>query len=169
MYICDLCGNILPAGALGEMVICGAGVGRGYVNQPEKTAKAFITLEGKRAYRSGDLARYNAKGEIEYFGRLDNQVKLNGLRIELDEISNVMLTYPQVTSAVVLVKGEEEQKFLCGYFAADGLVDREELISHMKQFLAYYMVPSVLMQLDSIPLNQNGKIDTKALPEPDFL
>lgn len=110
-YICDLCGNILPAGAKGELVICGAGVGRGYVNLLEKTKEVFITLDGKKAYRSGDLARYNEEGEIEFFGRLDNQVKLRGLRVELDEISSVMNTYPSITHAIVLVKGEGQQQF----------------------------------------------------------
>ena len=167
-YICDLCGNVLPAGARGELVICGDGVGRGYVNLPEKTAEVFITLEGRKAYRSGDLARYNKDGELEFFGRLDNQVKLRGLRVELDEISNVMSTYPSVTHAIVLVKGEEQQQFLCGYFAAEKAVDKADLTEHMKKSLAPYMIPSVLMQLETMPLTSNGKINKKALPEPEF-
>ncbi|MGN0342742.1 MAG: amino acid adenylation domain-containing protein [Roseburia sp.] len=167
-YICDLCGNILPAGARGELVICGAGVGRGYVKLPEKTAEVFITLDGRKAYRSGDLARYNQDGEIEFFGRLDNQVKLRGLRVELDEISNVMSTYPLVTHAIVLVKGEGQQQFLCGYYVAEKPIDKGALTEHMKRSLAPYMIPSVLIQLDTMPLTANGKINKKALPEPEF-
>ncbi|MGM9579993.1 MAG: amino acid adenylation domain-containing protein, partial [Anaerovibrio sp.] len=167
-YICDLDGNILPAGARGELVICGAGVGRGYVNLPEKTGEAFITLNGKKAYRSGDMARYNHAGEIEFFGRLDNQVKLRGLRVELDEISSVMSTYPSVTHAVVVVKGEGQQQFLCGYYVAEEAVDKAALTAHLKKSLAPYMVPSVLMQLDTMPLNANGKINKRALPEPEL-
>ena len=167
-YICDLWGNILPAGARGELVICGDGVGRGYVNLPEKTAEVFISLDGRKAYRSGDLARYTSTGELEFFGRLDNQVKLRGLRVELDEISNVMGTYPSVTHAIVLVKGEGQQQYLCGYFAAEQEVDKADLTDHMKKSLAPYMIPSVLMQLPAMPLTSNGKINKKALPEPEF-
>ncbi|MGN0154558.1 MAG: amino acid adenylation domain-containing protein, partial [Lachnospiraceae bacterium] len=166
-YICDKCGKILPAGARGELVISGAGVGRGYVNLPERTKEAFITLNGKKAYRSGDLARYNQEGELEFFGRLDNQVKLRGLRVELDEISNVINTYPSVTNAIVLVKGEGQQQFLCGYYVAEKEIDHVDLIEHMKKSLAHYMIPSVLIPLDAIPLTANGKIDKKALPEPE--
>ena len=166
-YICDLSGNILPAGARGELVICGAGVGRGYVNLPEKTEEVFITLDGRKAYRSGDLARYNQDGEIEFFGRLDNQVKLRGLRVELDEISSVMSTYPSVTHAIVLVKGEGQQQFLCGYYVAEKTIDKADLTDHMKKSLAPYMIPSVLIQLDTMPLTANGKINKKALPEPE--
>ena len=167
-YICDQSGNILPTGARGELVICGAGVGRGYVNLPDRTKEVFITLNGRRAYRSGDLARYNQDGEIEFFGRLDNQVKLRGLRVELDEISSVMSTYRSVTHAIVLVKGEGQQQFLCGYYVAEKTIDKADLTEHMKKSLAPYMIPSVLMQLDTMPLTANGKINKKALPEPEI-
>ena len=168
-YICDTYGNILPQGVKGELVICGDGVGSGYVNLPEKTADVFVTLNGRKAYRSGDLARYNKDGEIEFFGRLDNQVKLRGFRIELDEIENVMNDYPMVIQSVVLVKENAKAgQFLCGYFTASETVDKEKLTEHMKRSLTYYMIPSVLIQLDTFPLTPNGKINKKALPEPDF-
>lgn len=168
-YICDMNGNILPTGARGELVICGDGVGRGYVNLPEKTADVFITLNGRKAYRSGDLARYNKDGEIEFFGRLDNQVKLRGFRVELDEIEAVMNEYPQISRSVVLVKENPKSgQFLCGYFTASAQIDKGELTEHMKRSLTYYMIPSVLIQLDSLPLTPNGKINKKALPEPEF-
>ncbi|MGN0501381.1 MAG: amino acid adenylation domain-containing protein, partial [Ruminococcus sp.] len=168
-YICDTSGNILPKGVKGELVICGDGVGRGYVNLPQKTAEVFVTLNGRKAYRSGDLARYNQNGEIEFFGRLDNQVKLRGFRVELDEIEAVMNEYPNVSRSVVLVKENEKSgQFLCGYFTANDTVDKDKLTEHMKRSLTYYMIPSVLIQLDTMPLTANGKINKKALPEPEF-
>ena len=168
-YICDKNGNILPTGVKGELVICGDGVGRGYVNLPEKTVDVFITLNGRKAYRSGDLARYNKDGEIEFFGRLDNQVKLRGFRVELDEIESVMNEYPNVSRSVVLVKENPKSgQFLCGYFTASEKIDKDKLTEHMKRTLTYYMIPSVLIQLDTMPLTANGKINKKALPEPEF-
>ena len=168
-YIFDKCGNLLPPCAKGELIIGGLGVGRGYVNLPEKTAQAFITVNGERAYRTGDIARIDSSGEIEFFGRLDNQVKLRGLRVELDEIINVMSTFAGVKHAIVIVRGEGEQQYLCAYYTTDGTnVEKDALIAHMKQSLAHYMIPSVFVLLDEIPLTSNGKIDKKALPEPEF-
>ncbi|MBQ9679343.1 MAG: amino acid adenylation domain-containing protein [Ruminococcus sp.] len=168
-YIFDKCGNLLPMCAKGELVIGGLGVGRGYVNLPDKTADVFITVNGERAYRTGDIARIDSFGEIEFFGRLDNQVKLRGLRVELDEIVNVMQTCSGVKHAIVIVRGEGEQQYLCAYYTTDGtVVEKDALVAHMKQSLAHYMIPSVFVQLDEIPLTSNGKIDKKALPEPEF-
>ncbi len=168
-YIFDKCGNPLPRGAKGELIIGGLGVGRGYVNLPDKTAQAFIIVNGERAYRTGDIARIDTRGEIEFFGRLDNQVKLRGLRVELDEIINVMSAYQGVKHAIVIVRGEGEQQYLCAYYTTDGTaVDKDALVGHMKQSLAHYMIPSVFVPLDEIPLTSNGKIDKKALPEPEF-
>ena len=166
-YIIDKHRHLLPAGAKGELAIGGLGVGRGYVGLEKKTAEAFVELENGRAYRSGDIARYLPNGEIEFFGRADNQVKLRGLRVELDEIVNVMCGYPDVTNAIVIVKGEGQQQYLCGYFTASKQTEKQALTEHLKKSLAHYMVPSVLIQLDKLPMTKNGKIDKKALPEPD--
>jgi len=169
-HIMDKRGKLLPAGAKGELVIGGLGVGRGYINLPEKTEEAFISLEGRRAYRSGDLARLSSNGEIEFFGRLDNQVKLHGLRIELDEIENVINTYPSVQRCVVLIYSPEDgDQFLCAWFTAGEEVDVSELKAHAAKHLARYMIPSAFVQIPSIPLTQNGKVDRKALPKPERL
>ena len=102
-------GRLQPLGAMGELVILGDGVGRGYLGREELTKKSFITLLGKRAYRSGDLARLRADGKIEFHGRMDNQVKLRGLRVELGEIESVLNSYPGVRSSIVLVlRGETD-------------------------------------------------------------
>ena len=168
MVMIDRYRNLLPAGAPGELLIIGAGVGRGYVGKPEMTADKFITFEGRRAYRSGDLAKWNHHGKIEFMGRMDNQVKLRGLRVELDEIENVINQYPSVKSSVVLVKEKDANQFLCGYFVAADEVDKAALTAFMQKYLTPYMVPSVLMQLPEFPLTNNGKVNKRALPEPDY-
>lgn len=168
MMMIDKYRNLLPAGAPGELLIIGNGVGRGYVGKPELTKDKFISFEGRKAYRSGDLARWNHHGKIEFMGRMDNQVKLRGLRVELDEIENVMNQYPTVKSSVVLVKEKDSNQFLCGYFVAEEKVDQQNLTCFMQKYLTPYMVPGVLMQLEELPLTNNGKVDKKALPEPEY-
>lgn len=168
MVMIDRYRNLLPAGVPGELLIIGNGVGRGYVGKPEMTADKFIRFEGQKAYRSGDLAKWNHHGKIEFMGRMDNQVKLRGLRVELDEIENVMNQYPTVKSSVVLVKEKDSIQFLCGYFVAESQIDRQKLTCFMQKYLTPYMVPSVLMQLDELPLTNNGKVNKRALPEPEY-
>ncbi len=167
-WVCDPCGNILPPLVKGELVIGGLGVGEGYVNLPEKTAEVFITLEGGRAYRTGDIVRLNHDLELEFFGRQDNQIKLRGLRIELDEIENVMNTFPDITRSVVLLqKPAEGDAFLCGYFTARTRVDTADLKAHLAGRLARYMIPAAFLQLEAFPMTASGKVDRKALPMPE--
>lgn len=168
MVMIDKNRNLLPAGVPGELLIIGNGVGRGYVGKPEMTADKFIQFEGRNAYRSGDLAKWNHHGKIEFMGRMDNQVKLRGLRVELDEIENVINQYPTVKSSVVLVKEKDSNQFLCGYFVAESQVEKQNLTSFMQKYLTPYMVPSVLMQLPELPLTNNGKVNKRALPEPEY-
>lgn len=168
MVMIDKNRNLLPAGVPGELLIIGNGVGRGYVGKPEMTADKFIQFEGQNAYRSGDLAKWNHHGKIEFMGRMDNQVKLRGLRVELDEIENVMNQYPTVKSSVVLVKEKDSNQFLCGYFVAESQVEKQNLTCFMQKYLTPYMVPSVLMQLPELPLTNNGKVNKRALPEPEY-
>ncbi len=168
MVMIDKYRNLLPAGVPGELLIIGNGVGRGYVGKPEMTADKFIQFEGRNAYRSGDLAKWNHHGKIEFMGRMDNQVKLRGLRVELDEIENVMNQYPTVKSSVVLVKEKDSNQFLCGYFVAESQVEKQNLTCFMQKYLTPYMVPSVLMQLSELPLTNNGKVNKRALPEPEY-
>ena len=168
-WVVDRYLNILPPGAKGELVIGGMGVGRGYMNLPDKTAEAFITLSGMRAYRTGDVVCLNSESELVFFGRKDNQVKLRGLRIELDEIENVMNTYPGLKQSVVLViEPDRGDPFLCGYFTADKEVDAGELKTHVSGSLARYMVPSAFVQLETFPQTANGKVDKKSLPVPEI-
>jgi len=167
LAIFDKFDNELPPYVPGELILCGDNVGRGYVKLDKLNEEKYISFEGLPAYRSGDLSRWSGDGRILFMGRMDNQVKLRGLRIELDEIENVMNTYPGMTRSLVLVKeSEREGQFLCAYFTATEKVDTAALKAHIGRSLAKYMIPSVYMQLESIPMNKNGKIDKKALPEP---
>ena len=163
VYVIDKDNKILPDGETGELVVAGLGVGRGYMNLPEKTAAVFIELNGERAYRTGDLARINPKGEIEFFGRMDNQIKLRGLRIELGEIEEVINSFEGIVTSITV---PVDNKYLCCYFMADRKIDPEELSAYASESLAHYMVPDVFVQMDKMPLTQNGKIDKKALPKP---
>ncbi|MCQ2176957.1 MAG: amino acid adenylation domain-containing protein [Bacteroidales bacterium] len=164
-YVMDKAGNILPPMACGELVICGDLVGRGYVNLPEKTAAVFFTLNGRPAYHSGDVVRLNADGEVEFFGRIDNQVKLRGFRVELDEIERSVVTFDGVKQCKVVVRSNGSEDYLAGFFTADSPVDVAALTAFLKSRLTYYMVPDVLLQIDEIPLTPSGKVNVKALPE----
>lgn len=160
--------QILPPGAPGELTIVGKSVGRGYIGLPQMTAEKFIQFHGENAYRSGDIAYWNQDGKIEFCGRSDNQVKLRGLRVEIDEIENVMNTYPSIKRSVVLVKENSSGQYLCGYYTAVEKVDQAKLTEHLAKSLTNYMIPNVFVELQEMPMNKNGKIDKKALPEPEL-
>lgn len=164
VYVVNRKNKILPVGISGELIICGSGVGRGYVNLPEKNKTAFFRFRGMKAYHSGDLVRWNAKGEIVFLGRLDNQVKLRGLRVELDEIESAINSFEGVKMSKVIVCNNGSEDYLAGYFTATSKVDIANLTEHLKSKLTEYMVPNALMQLDEMPLTVNGKIDKKRLP-----
>ncbi|MBD8499270.1 non-ribosomal peptide synthase/polyketide synthase [Paenibacillus arenosi] len=170
-YIVDANLKPVPIGVLGELVIGGAGVARGYLNRPDLTAEKFVDspfATGERLYRTGDLARWMPDGNVDFIGRIDNQVKIHGYRIELGEIEAVMQNVVGVRQALVIDRTDErEQKYLCGYVAADSSFDLEGLVTHLDAALPSHMVPSRIMRLDQMPLTPNGKIDRKALPVPE--
>lgn len=164
-YVMSPQGDFLPIGEKGELIICGDCVGRGYINLPDKTAKAFFTLEGLRAYHSGDLASWTEAGTIRIHGRIDNQVKLRGFRIELDEIEKVMAEYPQVdTCAVKVLQRAGMSDYLAGYYTSTEEISQEALLAFMKERLPEYMLPAALLRLEQMPQTVNGKIDRKELP-----
>ena len=168
VYILDDERNLLPFGATGEMYIGGAGVTRGYLNRPELTAERFVEnpyKPGQLIYRTGDLGRWLPDGNLEYLGRIDEQVKISGFRIELGEISSVMQTHPEVKEAVVIAPSMNgHEKELIAY--TTGNADAGEIREFLKDRLPVYMVPAYYVKLDVFPLNKNGKIDRKALPLP---
>lgn len=164
----DEFGNVLPKYARGELTIIGDSVGRGYVGLDAATREKFVDIHGERAYKSGDIAYWNVNGKIVHCGRSDNQIKLRGLRVELDEIENVMNRYPEIKRSVVLVRGEGSDQFLCGYYVADNALDTSKLTAFMEKTLTKYMIPSVFIHLTSLPMTVNGKVNKRALPEPEL-
>ncbi|POR51579.1 non-ribosomal peptide synthase protein (TIGR01720 family)/amino acid adenylation domain-containing protein [Paraburkholderia eburnea] len=166
--VIDAFGDEAPAGGLGELCIGGPTVSRGYLGRAALTAERFVPdpsgVPGSRQYRSGDLCRMRADGTVEFLGRLDQQVKLRGQRIELGEIEAVLRHCAGVREAAVIVHGAGEKQRLAGYVA--GEVDIATLQRELESRLPGYMVPSSLTVLDKLPVMPNGKLDRKALPQP---
>ncbi len=162
-----------PPGISGEIYVGGVGVGRGYLDDPQKTAQGFVpdpfsSSIGSRLYRTGDTGRYLEGGEIEYLGRADHQVKIRGHRIELGEIEAVLNEHPAVAQAVVLAREDEPgEKRLVGYVVGRREVSSQELKKYLQERLPDYMVAGAIVQLEQMPLTANGKIDRRALPEPE--
>jgi amino acid adenylation domain-containing protein len=161
--------SMQPAGIPGEIVIGGAGVSQGYLNNPELTQIKFIDnpwRKGEKMYRTGDRGRLLPDGNIEFLGRIDNQVQIRGYRVELGEIEKAMMKVAGVQEAAVLYWNRQEgESLLCGYAVAPGL-EEKEIIAQLKNWLPYYMVPSQIMMLAAMPLSNSNKLDRKALPVP---
>jgi amino acid adenylation domain-containing protein len=174
-YVVDR--ELQPAalGAVGELVIGGVGLARGYLDRPEKTAMRFVPdpfscHSGARLYRTSDLARFTPAGELEFLGRLDDQVKVRGFRIELGEIESVLLRHPGLQAAVALAPADAQgDRRLVAYVAgpAAGRPSEDELRVFLLVHLPEYMVPSRLVLLDVLPTTPGGKLDRRALPDPD--
>ncbi|GAA4488612.1 hypothetical protein GCM10023094_48790 [Rhodococcus olei] len=165
----------VPPGVVGEMYVSGDQVTRGYLGRPDLTAARFVAdpsgVPGARMYRTGDLARWNHRGQLEYLGRSDMQVKIRGFRIELGEIEAAALRFPGVAAAVAAVHDDGAGRTrLVGYVVPEpgAALDRVGLREHLAADLASHMVPAAFVELDRLPLTANGKLDRKALPEPDF-
>ncbi len=173
VYILDRHAEPCPVGVPGELHIAGDGLARGYWNDPELTAARFYVRSvgdrrAERLYRSGDLARYRADGAIEFLGRLDEQVKIRGHRVEPVEIENALTAHPAVREAVVVAREHAGDRQLVAYVApAPGhTVTDGALKSHLRRTLPDYMVPDLFVALDTLPLTPNGKVDRLALPAP---
>ena len=173
-YILDPDFNPVPQGVAGELYLGGGGLARGYLNRGGLTAERFVAdpfdEKGGRLYRTGDLARWRADGQIEYLGRLDHQVKMRGFRIELGEIEAQLLLQPEVREAVVVAGEGPSGARLVAYVSpqAGASIDNAALREALGKALPDYMIPSAIVVLERLPLNPNGKVDRKALPEPEF-
>jgi amino acid adenylation domain-containing protein len=175
LYILDPERELIPTGSVGELYIGGDGLAQGYLNRPDITAERFITHEfapgqSERLYRTGDLARYTRDGRIEFMGRVDQQIKIRGVRVELGEIEVVLREHPDIRDAVVVVQEDEaDDKRLVAYVIAS--VDPAPGIAQIQQWLGTklpkILVPSSILFLNEFPKTPNGKLDRRALPRPD--
>nr|VFK07402.1 MAG: amino acid adenylation domain-containing protein/thioester reductase domain-containing protein [Candidatus Kentron sp. LPFa]VFK24237.1 MAG: amino acid adenylation domain-containing protein/thioester reductase domain-containing protein [Candidatus Kentron sp. LPFa] len=176
IYILDDRMQPVPVGIGGELYTGGVGVARGYLNRPDLNAERFIPDPfsnelGARLYRTGDSCRWLPDGTIEFLGRIDTQVKIRGFRIECGEVENALLLHPDIRETVVAPHGEGQDKRLVAWLvaaAADQSALRDALRTHLRESLPDWMMPSIFVFVDSFPLTPNGKIDRRALPDPDM-
>lgn len=174
LYIVDQNFHRVPIGACGELWAAGVKVGAGYLNRPEKTAEVFIKNpfdggEYSSAYRTGDIVRYREDGNIEFIGRRDGQVKIRGFRIELSEVEKVIREFPKVKDATVAAFDHPSGgKFIAAYVVGDEKISVDELNKFIAERKPPYMVPAVTLQIEKIPLNQNGKVNRRVLPKPEI-
>ena len=169
--IVDPDGRLVPQGTIGELCLIGSQMSRGYWKQEELTKKRFVDcsfLKGQKMYRTGDLVRWNEEGLLEYIGRIDNQVKLHGFRIELEEIGNKISHCPGVTSAVAVIHKQGNIEVLVAYYTSEGNKELPAIQETLTAELPSYMMPSRIIRIDKMPLTPNGKIDVKALPTPSM-
>jgi amino acid adenylation domain-containing protein len=175
VYILDEDMQPVPDHAAGEIYVGGPGVARGYLNRPELTQERFVKDPfskdpGARLYRTGDLARYLTNGEIAYLGRIDEQIKILGHRIEPNEIVSVLDRHPNIQSSLVLAREEAcREKHLVAYIVLnpESQTSAADLRSFLEKELPHYMVPALFVRLEAMPLTQNGKVDRAALPAPN--
>ena len=174
VYIVSREGELVPIGIAGEICIAGVGVARGYLNNPGHTAEKFIPnkfseLASLRMYKTGDAGRWLPNGKIEYLGRIDEQVKIRGYRVELGEIQHVIQLSGLVRDSIVLARADRLGHMrLVGYvIQGNKKFDKETMVSYLKGTLPEYMVPALWVSMDKLPFTTNGKLDKKALPEPD--
>jgi amino acid adenylation domain-containing protein len=174
LYVCDSWGNLLPKGLPGELFISGIQVSKGYIKNPELNKQRFIkdsfrAIDDLTVYKTGDLVRWNPEGNLEYLGRKDEQVKVRGFRVELGEIENTLQQSGLINEIAVISKPDPRgSNRLIGFFSSKNKIEKDELVSYLKARIPDYMIPQWWVHLDNLPINTNGKVDKKALPDTDF-
>lgn len=162
-----------PLGVAGELCISGKSLSRGYLNNPDLTNEKFINhpfKQGEKIYKSGDLARIMPNGNIQFLGRIDSQIKINGYRIEPQEIESQLLFIEGITNAkVILSESESGNKFLCAYYISNRELDNSFILKELEAALPFYMIPQFITRLEDFELTTNGKIDLKKLPKMNFV
>lgn len=169
-YVISSSGSLCPIGVPGELWVGGDGVARGYLNNEALTHEKFIKnpFTNGIIYKTGDLVKWLSDGNIEFIGRIDNQVKIRGFRVELNEINNTILTFYSIKQSATFVYTINETKYICSYFVSPDMIDIDKLKEYLRKVLPNYMIPHFLIQIDSLPLTINGKIDKKLLPTPSI-
>lgn len=170
-YIISKDNQLLPNNIIGELVIGGNGVSNGYINNKELNKEKFIITnfsEGKKVYKTGDLCKINQAGEIEYYGRIDEEIKLKGFRVNINEIESILMKYSGITNCVIKIFEDKRKttNYLCAYYTGIDTISRLELSKYLNKFLPNYMIPEIFIYLETLPLNISGKLDAKKLPNP---
>lgn len=165
IYILDNNSSLCPIGIPGEICVSGDGIARGYLNRPDLTDKVFIKspFDNSKMYKTGDIGRYLPNGEIEYIGRRDFQIKIRGLRVELSEIEKKLQSYPGVKNCSVVYRQDSSDPYIAAFFTGNSTLDISQIRLTLSKSLPLYMVPKYFVQLDTLPMNNNGKVDKKAL------
>jgi amino acid adenylation domain-containing protein len=171
LYVLDSRRSLVPVGVSGEIYIGGSGLARGYLNSPDLTAAKFIPnpfISGERMYSTGDIGRWLPDGNLEFIGRKDDQVKVNGYRIELGEVEKAIQSYAGIDAAVVITRPDKNggNRLVC-YIVSSEEISSADILSHLSKSLPSYMLPGHFVQLDHLPLTDNGKVDRKQLPDPE--
>ena len=162
--------KLQPIGVPGELLVGGDGVSKGYFNLADKTNSSFIpnVFSKGTLYKTGDLVKWNPDGSLIFIGRIDNQVKIRGFRVELNEITLIIQQYPNIKECCIIIKEINGEKVMCAYFSSNENIDINSLKDYLKEKLPLYSIPTYYMQLDSLPINTNGKIDRSKLPLPRY-
>ncbi|MFI6757530.1 amino acid adenylation domain-containing protein [Micromonospora sp. NPDC050417] len=168
-FLVDREGRRVPPGVPGELLVGGPGVARGYVGAPALTAQRFVTVDGQRVYRSGDLLRVRWDGWVEFRGRVDDQVKVRGYRVEPGDVAEALRQLPGIAEAVVLPFGDGQRQEIAAWVVpvAGARLEVRQIRTGLREKLPEYLVPASLMVLDRLPLTPNGKVDRSALPRPE--
>ena len=172
IYILDNDKSICPIGKLGELYVAGDGLGRGYNNNEKATNEKFVQdifYPNEKMYKTGDLAKYLDNGELCCLGRVDNQIKIRGLRVELDEIEKNILKYPNIDKCIISSQEDKNKRqYIVAYLTVTDRISINKLRAYLKNILPQYMLPSYFLILDKIPYLNNGKVNKKGLPKPKY-